>query len=80
MGRVGVAIGNSSPVPINNVEIVVGVLDPTGQRVQQTKPFRISNVIAPNQQIVVNTGIGPVTEQAQLQRIKVQVKSATVAQ
>lgn len=79
-GQVGVAIGNSSPVAINNVEIIVGVLDQTGQRVQQTKQFRVSNVIGPNQQIAINTGLGPVTTQAQLQRIQVQVKGATVAQ
>lgn len=79
-GQVGVAVGNSSPVAIGNVEILVGILDPTGRQIQQTKPFRINQVIGPNQQVLVNTGFGPVTDQAQLQRIKVQVQQASIAE
>ncbi|NNF66723.1 MAG: peptidase M48, partial [Gammaproteobacteria bacterium] len=79
-GQVGVAVGNASPVAVRNIEIIVGVLDPSGTQVQQTKPFQVSNVVGPGQQILINTGLGPVTEQAQLQRIKVQVTGAVLAE
>ncbi|MDH3589975.1 MAG: tetratricopeptide repeat protein, partial [Gammaproteobacteria bacterium] len=79
-GQVSVVVGNTSPVPIKNVEVLVGVLDPGGTQVQQTKPFRINQVIGAGQQRVINTGLGPVTEQAQLQRIRVQVNRAAVAE
>ncbi len=79
-GQVGVAIGNTSPVSVRDVVILVGVTDPTGTQIQQTKEFRVSQAIGAGQQVTIGTGLGPVTEQAQLQRIRVQVQEARVAE
>ncbi|MBT8137271.1 MAG: M48 family metalloprotease [Gammaproteobacteria bacterium] len=79
-GRVGVAVGNASPVAISDVEVLVSVLDPTGSRIQQSRPFRINRVIGANQQLVIDTGLGPVTDQEQLRRIRVEVQQAAIAE
>ena len=78
-GMIGVAVGNNSPVALKDVQIVVGVLDPTGFRVQQAQPFELRQPLAPGTSTIVATGLGPITDPAQLQRVQVEVRNAAIA-
>lgn len=78
-GMIGLAVGNSSPVALRNVEIVIAILDPSGTRIEGTRPLQISRTLNPGQQVVVATGLGPVSDPQQLARVRAEVRGASVA-
>ena len=75
-GRVVVQVQNQATVAMGNVQLEVQVLDPTGRQIQSRKTIGVNNWIAPGQATVLQTGLGPIQDRAQLQRVRVQVQNA----
>ncbi len=79
-GEVLALLGNRSPSAVRNVTVEVVVLDATGQRIVDRKQLRARQVLGAGQQTSLRTGIGPVTDQSQLNRVRVQVTGAQLAE
>ena len=79
-GNVVVQVQNQAPMTMGNVQLEVQVLEPGGRQIQSRKTVNVQNAIGAGQATVVATGIGPITDRAQLQRVNVIVRSATPQQ
>lgn len=75
--NVVIQVQNGATIAMRNIQLEVQVLDPTGRQIQNRQGVTVSATIAPGQATVVATGIGPVTDREQLNRIKVLVRGAT---
>lgn len=78
-GYVIIQVVNKAPIAINNVQLEITAYDAAGN-VAQNQPIAIRETLNPNQSLNVNSGIGPVTDTAQLQRIRVTVRHAQAAE
>jgi predicted Zn-dependent protease len=78
--QVVVIVGNRAGVPVRNVELEVGVLDATGSRIVQSRPIAIGQTLKPGDRVAVSTGIGPVKSANDLQRMRVEVRAAQIAE
>ncbi|MFK7886162.1 MAG: M48 family metalloprotease [Gammaproteobacteria bacterium] len=76
-GNVVVQVQNQATLPMGNVQLEVQVLDPSGRQIQSRKTVGVRNWISAGQATVVATGLGPIQDRAQLQRVKVVVRGAT---
>lgn len=76
-GLVVVQVQNQSELPMDDVRLEVQVLDPTGRRIQATRSVDLRRSIAAGEAAVVETGLGPVQDQAQLRQVRVVVSGAT---
>lgn len=76
-GRVVVQVQNQATMPMGNVQLEVQVLDPSGRQIQSRKTVGVSNWIGAGQATVIATGLGPIQDRAQLQRVQVVVRGAT---
>ncbi|MFK8018027.1 MAG: M48 family metalloprotease [Gammaproteobacteria bacterium] len=79
-GNVVVQVQNQAPMAMGNVQLEVQVLDPGGRQIQSRKAVNVPNWIGAGQATVVATGLGPIQDRAQLQRVNVVVRSATPQQ
>ncbi len=79
-GMVVIQVQNQAPMAVGNVQLEVQILDPGGRQVQSRKAVTVSNWIAAGQATVVATGLGPVEDRSQLQRVQVIVRGATPQQ
>lgn len=79
-GNVVVQVQNQAPMALGNVQLEVRVLDPTGRQVQGSRSLSVPNWLASGQATVVATGLGPIENRAQLDRVQVVVRGATPAQ
>lgn len=79
-GNVLVQVQNGASIAMRDVQLEIQVLDPTGRQIQDRRGLNVNQAIAPGQAAVVATGLGPITDQAQLSRVRVIVRGATPAQ
>ncbi|NNF16125.1 MAG: M48 family metalloprotease [Gammaproteobacteria bacterium] len=77
-GYVIIQVVNKAPIAITNVELAIVAYDEAGN-VAENRPVGIRETLGPNQAMNINSGIGPVTDAAQLQRIRVVVRRAEAA-
>lgn len=75
-GRVLVQVQNQAAMAMGRVRLEVQVLDPSGRGVQDRKSINVRDWIAAGQTAVVATGLGPIQDRSQLQRIRVVVTRA----
>lgn len=86
-GRVGldqrgylvVQVQNGAPVAVRNIQMSVVLLNAQGQVVQK-QPLSISDTLPAQQVRNVNTRLGPIQDQNQLQYMRVVVESAQLAE
>ncbi len=76
-GRVVVQVQNQATMAMGNVQLEVQVLDPTGRQIQSRKTVGVRDWIGAGQATVIATGLGPIQDRAQLQRVQVVVRGAT---
>ncbi len=77
-GAVLIAVANATPAVIADIQLEVVVLDPTGRQIVAREPLRLHGRLGPNEQEVLRTGLGPVSDASQLNRVRVQVRGARV--
>jgi hypothetical protein len=65
---------------LRDIEVEVGILDPTGTGLVDRRSFTVGQALAPGARAGIDTGLGPVKDRAQLQRVRVQVRAAQVAE
>jgi beta-barrel assembly-enhancing protease len=81
-GRVWITVGNRTSVPVGNVVLVVGVVDPASGRMTYG-PERIgtgTGVIAPRKAVNLRTSLGPFSSGEVLRYVKWQVEGARLAE
>lgn len=78
-GQAVVLLRNDAAVPVRDLTLAVNVLDPSLTRIESSRPYTLANTMAPGEIVRFDTGIGPISDAAQLQRLQVQVRSASVA-
>jgi beta-barrel assembly-enhancing protease len=81
-GRVWITVGNRTSVPVGNVVLVVGVVDPASGRMTYG-PERIgtgTGVIAPRKTVNLRTSLGPFSSGEVLRYVKWQVEGARLAE
>jgi predicted Zn-dependent protease len=79
-GQVVVVVANRSGVPVRAVEVEVGLLDPTGRALVERRTVVVRETLAPGARTALPTGLGPITERAQLARVRVAVRAARLAE
>ena len=79
-GGVVVVIANGAPVPIRGIEVDVGVLDPSGTALVDPRSIALPQTLAPGARATLATGLGPVSNRAQLQQMRVKVRAAQIAE
>ncbi|MEM1231340.1 MAG: M48 family metalloprotease [Pseudomonadota bacterium] len=75
-GKVLVQVANQAAVPVGRIQLEVSVLDPSGRRVQSRKTVSVRDWIDAGANTVVDTGLGPITDRSDLQRVRVAVRAA----
>lgn len=78
-GYLVVQLQNAAPVPVNNIQLAIVVYDQTG-RPTQKQPLNVRETLGAKQVRNLATQLGPITDEAQLQRMRVVIESARVAQ
>jgi len=79
-GGVVVMIANRSAVPLAGIELEIGVLDPAGSATVDRRSVALPQTLAPGARATLATGLGPVKDRSQLQRMRVSVHAAQIAQ
>lgn len=76
-GEVLVEVRNPTPVAVDNVEVTIQFSDAAGQ--VRTLRRRLGGVLPAGETAIVSTGLGPVSDPAELQRVRAAVTAARVA-
>jgi hypothetical protein len=79
-GGVIVVIANRSGVALRDIQLDVGVLDPTGTSVVDRRSFTVGGPLDPGARAPVETDLGPVKNRGELQRVRVEVRAAQLAE
>jgi hypothetical protein len=70
-------VRNPTPVAVDNVEVAIQYLDAAGQA--RTLRRRLGGVLPAGETAIVSTGLGPVSDPAELQQVRAAVTAARVA-
>jgi predicted Zn-dependent protease len=77
-GRIVVIVHNHSPVRLTDIQVTPVLIDNYGRIVQSGSTLRVGRTLEPNQQVVLNSGLGDLSTE-QIQALRVRVDSAKVA-
>jgi beta-barrel assembly-enhancing protease len=80
LGASGVVVilQNRSPVALTDIQVTPVIVDGAGRIVQSGSTLRVGTVVAPNQQVTLNSGLTGLSAE-QLQGLRVRVDAAKVA-
>ncbi len=78
-GNLMVVVENRAPFAVNEITLTPVLLDNYGQIEQQGRSLRITKTLQPGERMVVNAGIGVVTDDVR-RRVRVRVDGATAGQ
>jgi predicted Zn-dependent protease len=79
-GQVVVLVTNRAAAPVRNVELEIGVPDAADDALTEQHPVSVTETVPPGGRVTLPTGIGPVKRATELQRLRVVVRSAQVAE
>lgn len=78
-GYIVVVTQNRSPVKVRNIKVALALFDRSGQMVQQDS-VSVPGVLEPRQTVNLLTRIGPLANEADIQRVRVKLFSAELAE
>jgi predicted Zn-dependent protease len=78
-GNVVVVIQNRAPIPLRDIRVTPVLVNAAGQVVRQGTSIGINRTLAPNEQVIADTGLG-VLPQEQLQALRFRVDGARAAE